>query len=118
MAANWQANHRRNNGTYWDIQKRCLETERKNKMLIKWKCKPDVFDGDVKIIYDYLIANADNLDETDISFEEVRRAWLIFSDRGDGRTSWKDVTGHNLWLFSKWLMGHYRESEGGCKIYR
>lgn len=86
-------------------------------MLIKWKCKSDVFDIDVKAIYDYLIANADNLDETDISFEEVRRAWLIFSDRGDGRSSRKDVTGYNLWLFSKWLMGRYRESEGGCKIY-
>ena len=86
-------------------------------MLIKWKCKSEWFDPDVKAIYDYLIANADDLDKTDISFEEVRRAWLIFSDRGDGRTSWKDVTGHNLWLFSKWLMGRYRESEGGCKIY-
>lgn len=84
-------------------------------MLIKWKCKSDVFDTDVKVIYDYLIANADNLDETDISFEEVRRAWIRFS--GNNRPSlWKDVTGHNLWVFSKWLMSRYRESEGGCKI--
>lgn len=47
-------------------------------MLIKWKCKSEGFDPDVKAIYDYLIANADDLDKTDISFEEVRRAWISF----------------------------------------
>lgn len=84
---------------------------------IQWMCKPNIYDGDVSTIIKYLMTNAEDEDEFNTDCEyEIKIAWQIFSHRMCRGSSWVDVTEHNLYRFAKWLMTHYRESDGKCVI--
>ena len=86
---------------------------------IQWKCKPNIYDGDSSTIIEYLMTNAEDEDEFNTDCEyEIKIAWQIFSNRMCRGSSWVDVTEHNLYRFCKWLMTHYRESDGKCVIER
>ena len=84
---------------------------------IQWKCKPNIYDGDVSTIIKYLMVNTEDEDDFNTDCEyEIKIAWQIFSNRMCRGSSWVDVTEHNLYRFAKWLMTHHRESDGRCVV--